>query len=1293
MHEPFAGRFRLLRTLAAGGMGVVYEALDLDAEGRRVALKVQRDHEPDNARRFWREAEILRALEHPVPVRCHDAGQLADGRVWLALEWLEGEDLHHALGRGPLEPSEALNLVAQVADALGALHARGVVHRDVKPENLFLEGGRPERVRLLDLGIARLVDPQAHGPKTGAVIGTPAYMSPEQARAAEDLDHRTDLWSLGAVLYECLTGEVAWPGTNPLAVMVKVLLEPPPRLAHRRPDLLPGLDVFVARLMAREPSERPATAAEVAETARALVGPTRRHVSGPIDLSTHQQTPGLGIEELRYLTILLIGGLGGAPTLSGEETAAWRARLDQEMRDAQAVPQGLADGSMLVTFEGAGVATDRAARAARLALALHDLAPQVPFALATGALRIGTGPTTLGAVVDAAADALDRASVDRQSGVLVDEHTAGLLSAAFVLSPPETGANAGVRWLLGSSDAGGAARAVLGRPTPFVGRDRELRLLEGFRLEVESRTRARVVKVEGEPGIGKSRLREEWLARVVTVAPGTRVVECSGIERGRPWSAVRRLIEPLLARTGDDGAELVSLLGEARAQEAAVFLHAILGRVAEAEPSAQLEAARSAPGELEARVREVLGAIITAFAQRAPTVLAFEDAQWLDPTTRAWLPWLMERVHGLPVLVLVLTRPSDPTSGDEADEGPTSWSRLEQLASMRLLPLPAPAVSRIAAAVFGATVVPPGLLERAEGNPHYLEELLRAVAAHGEQSLPVSVLAMVHARLERLTPDEMRMLRGASLLGRDFTAHGVRAVLGELPRDLVERALESLCHAEFIVRAGVQWRFASDLVRDAVRATWTPEDRPRAHGRVARWLAVQSSLDPLEVAEHWAQAGEIRLAGPWWARAAEDRLDQNDLAGARRVAERAVEAVERLVPPDGSTRGALLACLGHALGWEGETAAGAERLQAALGLIEAGTVAWFRAVGDVLSMARGAADTEALWAARLQLEARRATIPAARGAAAIALCRAASLAWDRARDTEGDALYDAAAALHSEAPLPSPADAHLARTRAARRWRCGDFGDCVVALVVALDAFHRAGFARQACGVRGNLGAVCIELGLYERAFEELDATAREAASLGLVRLEATAWHNLGHALLRLGRLDEALDAESLAVHHFESRGDAVMAAASRLYLARIHTATGRPAQALVEVGRALPVLEAQAPPLHVLALAIVAEAHLADGRAGEAVGCTEAALTRLAALGGVGEGEMLLRAVDLAARAALGADTTYDERLTAARGALSRRAANLRSESMRVEFLTRVAENAAILALETRTAGDVPAP
>jgi len=265
----FAGRYRVLGLLGRGGMGIVLDAEDVET-GREVAIKVLRDSLADHAivrARFAREARVLTELSSRHVVRGLAQGDV-DGLPYVAMERLDGVDLADVLAvERRLPVDAAIALARQICAALADVHALGVVHRDLKPENLFLlrgqDGRLSQNLRLLDFGIAkRQGPPHPEAPEDRvlaadeALMGTAAYMAPEQFRAPPEVDTRADLWALGIIVYELLTGRIPFEGETHARTMMQVLTEDAPRPSIFNRDVPPELDRIVMRCLRRDPAER-----------------------------------------------------------------------------------------------------------------------------------------------------------------------------------------------------------------------------------------------------------------------------------------------------------------------------------------------------------------------------------------------------------------------------------------------------------------------------------------------------------------------------------------------------------------------------------------------------------------------------------------------------------------------------------------------------------------------------------------------------------------------------------------------------------------------------------------------------------------------------------------------------------------------------------------------------------------------------------------------------------------------------------------------------------------------------
>lgn len=253
-----AERYEIVRRIGEGGMGAVYEARH-SIIGKRVAIKVLLEKFLENEEliaRLLQEARLASSIGHQNIVDVTDFGTTRDGRAFVVMEFLDGEPLSELIMRdAPLPVERSLAIVKQIASALGAAHAKGIVHRDVKPENVYLvRRGDADFVKVVDFGVSKAVHTHdENGPewqrltRTGAVLGTPLFMSPEQASGHEDIDQRADIWAAALILYECLTGELPYRGTNYLGVVSQILnkdAQPPSVL---RPEL--GIPIAVDRLV------------------------------------------------------------------------------------------------------------------------------------------------------------------------------------------------------------------------------------------------------------------------------------------------------------------------------------------------------------------------------------------------------------------------------------------------------------------------------------------------------------------------------------------------------------------------------------------------------------------------------------------------------------------------------------------------------------------------------------------------------------------------------------------------------------------------------------------------------------------------------------------------------------------------------------------------------------------------------------------------------------------------------------------------------------------------------------
>ncbi|AUX39721.1 uncharacterized protein SOCE26_011160 [Sorangium cellulosum] len=799
-------------------MGAIFRAEDRTT-GQSVALKLMYDPEGGDAERFAHEAQILAGVQHPHIVRYLGHGKGPTGEPYLAMEWLEGEDLDARLARGPLALEEGLDLIRRVADALSAAHARSIVHRDIKPRNLFLVGGEVSRVKVLDFGIARRTGDRTKLTRTGAILGTPGYMAPEQVRGDKDIGPPADVFALGAVLFECLTGQPAFQGEHVMALLAKLLLEDPPRLCDVRGDIPRGASELCARMLMKEPQQRlrhggavvealdavaagdglPAASARESEGPASLLGATeRRHVSAvflrppPSALASADRTA-RGAE---------------APTLAaGDAPRDVLGAVRGAVEPLGARADALMDGTIIAVLWGTGSAQDQAAQAARCALRLSAVLPGAEVVLVTGRSEV-TRRLEVGELVERAAAMLEGAGAQdgQLAGVAIDDVTRALLDPRFDVMTEGPRAILRTERLIGEEP-----RTLLGKPSPFVGRDREVRRLLDLLEDAFEERSSRAILVTAPPGTGKSRLRQELLRRLWTRFPdvGFIVVRADSMGRGTPFSLIASGLRSALKIRGGEPIEAqrekissavnVFLHGEGAAR-VAEFLGEIAGAPFPDEGSPQLRAARQDARLMAAQIERSCIDLARAVARVRPAVLVLEDLHWGDAASVKLCSAALHELRDERLAVIAFARPEVHGCFPGLWEG-------RDVHEIRLGPLPTRAAEQLVRQVLGPTADAAqvaAIVDRAGGHAFYLEELTRAVTEAGAEALPETVLGMVEARLASLPPETRRLLRAASLFGERFckgetisrrksnpkkfrgvgccARHGPRQALGDRPR-------------------------------------------------------------------------------------------------------------------------------------------------------------------------------------------------------------------------------------------------------------------------------------------------------------------------------------------------------------------------------------------------------------------------------------------------------------------------------------------------------------------------------
>ncbi|WP_437874503.1 serine/threonine-protein kinase [Sorangium sp. So ce513] len=1299
------GRFELERIAGSGGMGDVYRAWDRQDEAL-VALKLLRCSDAQLVARFQREARLLAELRHPAIPRHVAHGVSDQGQHYLAMEWLEGEDLAARLARGPLGVDEGLALVHRVADALSLVHARGVTHRDLKPANLFLPDGRLDQVKILDFGIAR--DAAATGGLTepGVALGTPAYMAPEQVRGELDIDARADVYALGCLLFECLTGQRPFWAEHAFAVLVKVLFEDAPRPSTLRAEVPEAVDLLTTWLMAKDREDRPENAAVVAN-ALAARSPSTAVAVPPAPALTRRERGLVSVVLARVedptltatasavsVETVTLGARGEAPMPTG------RTPLLPDLRSAAAAYgcrlDPLQDGGFAAILRGAETPTDLAARAMRCGLALRKLLPGTRVVVATG-WDSQEGGQPVGPIIDRASALLVDVDADppgdgdpateAQAPVLVDAVTASLLGPGFEIAQgPRAHA------VLGERDPFDEARTLLGRPTPFVGRDRELRALEDLFDECVGEPCARAALVMGAAGMGKSRLRLELVRRLRARAEPVTiwVAQADPARVGAPLDLLGQVVrraahlvdgEPVERRREQLAARVTRHVEPALRERVTEFLGEMVGTPFPDEARVQLRAARRDPLLMGDQVRRAWVDFIDAECRAGPVVLVLEDLHWGDLPTVQCVDAALRLLGERPLMVLALARPEVRATF------PSLWAERSAI-EIGLGELPRRACERMVRAALGDRPDDDHVAEivrRAAGNPFFVEELVRATAeGRDAREAPETVLAMVQARFKDLDAEGRRLLRAGSVLGEVFWRGAAARLLGleqEQGAALGARLAE-LERREWIVRrpeprfAGEEeFAFRHGLVREAAYSMLTEEDRRLGHRLAGAWLEEAGEHDALVLAEHFEHGEELSAAARCYERAAEQALEASDLDGALVRVERAFACA-----PEQAAAGRLHALAATVHNWRGTFADAERAAKSAVASAPTGSEAAYTALA-MLAWASGALGK----VEQVEEVASSLTLGRKEGAPG----REFLLAWhstatwlrELGRHAAAMTLERVMDGVQPEQQEPGMAG-HIYLTKGAAACFPPRRLDLSLRFFeAAWGAYERDGALRDACLTRVVLGTMQRRLGAYEAAESTLKDAKRVAIQLDLPYAANGARIYLGHIDVARGQSAAARTTATQVIEDARAFGNGRQMSQARLLLAQALIELGDLAQACAQASTAIDETRAY-PATQAIAQATLAHALLRAGRALEALAAARAAIEIVTSVGGLDDDEALVHLAWAEALIACGDEVAVRAALTAAVSKLHTEADAIESPSLRRSFLEGVPEHARLRAL-----------
>ena len=976
--------YEITEEIGSGGMATVFRAYQPSMD-RHVAIKVIRSsilHDRALRERFQREARLIARLEHPHLLPVYDFDGEHDP-PYIVMRYLDGGTLKQVQQQGRVPREEFLYILRQLAGALDYAHRQNVVHRDLKPSNVMID--KEGNAFLTDFGIARAAGADKDLTGTGLMIGTPGYMAPEQARGDGQAARAADIYSLGVIAFESLTGSPPYDHESSFEIILAHMNSPIPK-ASERADLPKAVDAVLAQAMAKDAKARFETATEFvdaltralkvkpSETRSALQSMTQTisvdQLAAFRAKKGESETPSSATpsDQQRQMTAVSVDVKELAEILYERGADAERVKTTVDALWTGFANIATASGGVLHSRVEAGglflwgrdrAREDDAENAIRAALSMRDRTlaetrkalgasweptDENPLPFAAG---ITTGPVLLEREADSGTYNASGAPITlagrlKESAppgaVIVAHETFTLVRGVFTVHPREPlrirGRKEPVETYLVTQVKPRAfrlrARGIEGVETRMIGREIELRLLqEALTLTLED-GETQVVTVVGEAGVGKSRLLYEFsnwtdLMEQTVWFFQARATQPSMLQ---PYSLTRDLFSFRFQILDSDPLSVVhekfitgveKFLG-AGSERKATFIGQLVGFDFTSKP--EVSAALADGDGFRRMAQAYLGELFTTASRVNPVMIHVEDIHWADDRSLDLINNLVRDNTNLPLFVLCMARPSLYERRPQWGEGQRFHERIQleplsQLSSRRLVRELLKNVPEVPTALRDLVV------DRADGNPFYIEELIKAliddrIILKGEEKwsvdttrlstvrVPATLTGVLQARLDTLPPALQQLLLRASVVGRifwDAAAIHLSHESASVTADEVQAMLENLRDREMILQreesgfAGtVEYVFRHAILRDVTYETVIPRQRRALHKLVADWLieigGERAGEHTLLVAEHYTRAEEASLAAAQLARAGERALQLSALEEATALLQRARDLLE-----------------------------------------------------------------------------------------------------------------------------------------------------------------------------------------------------------------------------------------------------------------------------------------------------------------------------------------------------------------------------------------------------------------